>query len=993
MTAARRRVARQASAWQSAPARIDMEHLSETTVLDFFRAELSSVRHLRVARHIDECSDCRQLVSAISPSRDDEDRGTAHCSSHGIEGVWCPGSLIDHRFEVIDRVAAGGMATVFRARDTQNGASVALKATPKGGAEDDGTRFDREARVLAQLVHPVIVRYVSHGTTPWGDGFLAMEWLVGEDLADRVASGRLAVLDAVRLAERLAQGLAAAHAAGIVHRDIKPRNIRLVDSDVARAMIVDFGIARSGRKVTVGTRPGTLLGTPGYMAPEQARGLGAVDGRADVFSLGCVLYECLTGEPPFVGDGFVEVLAKVILQTPSRVSKLRGEIPPALDALVAGMLAKDPSKRTASAELVAQRLRAIGDDIERGALGLGHHRAARWVGVGVMVVAASAAAVVSAECRWGLPPSQEARASARGGDRGVAAMQPPTRVLVLGIANRTSNPIFDPVLGEIFASALDRSPALIPTGGDSLRRLIQELDPSLDVGDPSLAGRVAAREGRPVVTVSGEIAPKGIGYRVAVTARRATDTGVLGTFAREIDTEAHLVGALGQLASDVRLALGDLLSVPEGAARERTDMSLSLEADYELVTGQSLARDGRDLALTHLQRAVELDPGFAWAHDVLATYQLGEMKRGGVEERSSRRPSRSASGPLRRREASLDCRQPALEMQSNDAEAQQAYEKLLEERPTSFGAQMNLANIYVGRGDYLRAVELERRLAVENIPRRRASGGTSSVMEILDNQIEAAARDAHAFIDSNMRVTPISFVGIGVALASRGRVGGGAHCLPQWRRASAPHGGLCHGGHGGARGQPAASRKQPQRRRSRAPDRGRRRQGRVALRSVVVLGAGSVAAWPRAASAGRAPTATRRGGEAPDTLFDAASVLCRCRACGKGAGAGQAARQSQDGGVALLRDAHSWGGCAGARRRKRGRAPLRGGAAGQRHLGGASRAWPRARGERCARARGGRASRVSGATGPECAGASGCALDALDRGRTLRTRAGHRSAG
>jgi tetratricopeptide (TPR) repeat protein len=266
-----------------------------------------------------------------------------------------------------DEAASGGMATVYRAWDRQAGAPVAIKVLHAQGSEES-ERLAREAGLLAELVHPGIVRYVAHGTTALGAPFLAMEWLEGETLAERFASGhRLALGDAVALVARVAEALAVAHRRAIVHRDVKPANLVLPDGDLARVKVVDFGIARQTRGLSDLTQTGALVGTPGYMAPEQARGEGEIDARADVFALGCVLYECLTGQPAFVAEQTIGLLAKILLDEVPRLRELVPAAPARLDDLVGRMLDKEPAARPVDAAEVAAELGAIAAGLADGA--------------------------------------------------------------------------------------------------------------------------------------------------------------------------------------------------------------------------------------------------------------------------------------------------------------------------------------------------------------------------------------------------------------------------------------------------------------------------------------------------------------------------------------------------------------------------------------------------------------------------------------------------
>jgi eukaryotic-like serine/threonine-protein kinase len=277
------------------------------------------------------------------------------------------GLVLGERFEIERRAGVGGMGAVYRALDRETGEVVAVKVLRDCGAEDI-ERFTREAQVLAGLSHPSVVRYVAHGVDGDGAPYLAMEWLEGENLDERLDHAGLTMGESVLLAQKLAAALAGIHALGVVHRDIKPSNIFLREGLVERAAIIDFGIARHARGgIHASTRTGLAIGTPAYMAPEQARGARALDERADIFSLGCVLFECLTGRPAFAGEHAMAVLAKVLLEDAPFVRDLRPDVPEALDALISRMLSKEPEGRPAGAGDVLDALDALGSlEGERG---------------------------------------------------------------------------------------------------------------------------------------------------------------------------------------------------------------------------------------------------------------------------------------------------------------------------------------------------------------------------------------------------------------------------------------------------------------------------------------------------------------------------------------------------------------------------------------------------------------------------------------------------
>jgi len=272
------------------------------------------------------------------------------------------GTLISDRFELRGVAGTGGMATVYRAIDRTNGSTVALKVLATA-ASAELARFDREARVLEALVHPNIVGYITRGALTDGRPYLVIEWLAGETLAARLGDVTPTIREAVELVTSLARALGHAHAAGVVHRDVKPSNVFLLGQGFSDARILDFGVARLLQGARHMTRTGMALGTPAYMAPEQARGTRAVDARADVYALGCVLFECLVGQPPFVGDDVMAILAKVLFDEPARLSDRLAGVPPSLDDLCARLLEKDPEKRFADGETLAAALESVADDL------------------------------------------------------------------------------------------------------------------------------------------------------------------------------------------------------------------------------------------------------------------------------------------------------------------------------------------------------------------------------------------------------------------------------------------------------------------------------------------------------------------------------------------------------------------------------------------------------------------------------------------------------
>lgn len=256
------------------------------------------------------------------------------------------------------------MGRVYRALDREQGRHVALKLLAEN-TPDHLVRFAEEARILESLAHPGVVRWVAHGEDTDGRRWLALEWLEGEDLAARIARGPLGVEDSLAIGIAAAEALAAAHAHGVLHRDIKPSNLFLVDNDPRHTKLLDFGVARRDNSATRAiTRSGVVVGTAGYIPPEHIRGE-RTDARADVFGLGTVLFECLSGQPAFAGGSMVAVLRRLLVDEPPPLRRLRYDVPPELDAVIASMLAKEPSARPIDAIAVADALRRLYQESSR----------------------------------------------------------------------------------------------------------------------------------------------------------------------------------------------------------------------------------------------------------------------------------------------------------------------------------------------------------------------------------------------------------------------------------------------------------------------------------------------------------------------------------------------------------------------------------------------------------------------------------------------------
>jgi eukaryotic-like serine/threonine-protein kinase len=267
-------------------------------------------------------------------------------------------TVLAERYQLDRSLGNGGMGEVFEATDLTLHRNVAVKLLSPSLVQDEPARarFLREARALAQVNSPHVVAVYDAGEDAERP-YLVMELVEGTTLEHELErAGRLEPPRAVAIAKDIASGLASAHEQGIVHRDVKPSNVFLTPSDAAK--IGDFGIARLERPDATLTLTGQTFGSPPYVAPEQATG-GKVDARADLYSLGCVLFQMLVGRRPFSGDDAVSLVYQHVHTTPPRVDSLHPEVPVALGDLVAGLMAKDPDDRPDSAEEVRRALESV----------------------------------------------------------------------------------------------------------------------------------------------------------------------------------------------------------------------------------------------------------------------------------------------------------------------------------------------------------------------------------------------------------------------------------------------------------------------------------------------------------------------------------------------------------------------------------------------------------------------------------------------------------
>jgi serine/threonine-protein kinase len=274
------------------------------------------------------------------------------------------GRIIGGRYRLVRLLGKGGMGSVWLADHMTLQTPVAIKLIDSETARNPNARarFDREAQLAAKIRSPHVVQILDHGTTEEGEPYIAMECLTGESLRERLsARGRLTPAETGRIVSHICRAMSRAHESGLVHRDLKPENIFItIDGEDEIVKVLDFGVAKATDMLSYAgidpTRTGALLGTPYYMSPEQAQGLKTVDTRSDLWALGVVVFECLTGQRPFLASALGPLIAKIIdgpIPMPSQVAA-DARLPAEIDAWMRKALSRNPADRFASAKELAE---------------------------------------------------------------------------------------------------------------------------------------------------------------------------------------------------------------------------------------------------------------------------------------------------------------------------------------------------------------------------------------------------------------------------------------------------------------------------------------------------------------------------------------------------------------------------------------------------------------------------------------------------------------
>jgi len=528
-----------------------------------------------------------------------------------------PGTILAGRYQIVDTLGVGGMGAVYKAFDRQLTRIVALKTIlPEMASTPTALkRFKQEVLLAQSIVHKNVVRIFDIGE----DGptkFITMDFVEGVDLKHLITQrGKLAATEAAGIIRHVCQGLEAAHAAGVVHRDLKPQNI-MMEKD-GHVVVMDFGIARSGESRGA-TQTGAFLGTPEYMSPEQAQGED-VDARSDIFSLGLILYELLTGKLPFHGKTMLETMFKRTTDRAIPPAEIEQSVPKGANEIVIKCLEKEREKRYQTVTELLEDLETFDPTKKVGAADRAKARlrkAARYrkaaAAAVLMVVALVAGFLLRSRFSSPIPEAVTTRAT--------------ETVLVADFVNHTGEAVFDTALEPVVKLALEGAGFITAYDRTQLRSL----------GAPAISGKLDETAARQIAVsvglgtvVTGSLDRSGGGYAITMKATQAVKGDILATAEDTASSKEQVLFTATKLAGAVRKALGDNTSESAQRFSMESLSATSLEAIHEYAVGVEAMSNGRhEDGLQSFTKSLDIDPNFGQAYVgmAVASRNLGQQQ-------------------------------------------------------------------------------------------------------------------------------------------------------------------------------------------------------------------------------------------------------------------------------------------------------------------------------------------------------------------------------
>src|SRR5579859_187406 len=662
-----------------------------------------------------------------------------------------PGRMLGNRYQILQLLGEGGMGAVYKARDCELDRLVALKIIRPSLALSSEIlhRFKQELILARQVTHRNVIRIFDLGEAD-GIKFITMEFIDGETLTTILRrEGKLTPLDASHIINQVCRGLEAAHAEGVIHRDLKPGNI--MRDPQGRIVVMDFGVAHlagateirppqppSSDVSTMQTQPfysrtGVLVGTPAYMAPEQALGQEA-DARSDIFAVGIIFFELLTGKLPFQVDT-ADALLKRSWEKAKAVHEIDPKVPRSLSKIVERCLEPLRDFRYQTATEVLTHLDAW--------LAPAWRKAAKWI-------AASAALLLLAGTQ--IVVQRFAHKT--------VAQHAPVSVLVADFKNDTADPVFDGTLEPALGTALEGASFITGYSRAQAHKVAAQLQPGTTMLDEPLARLVATRENIHVV-ITGSISHKAEAYNIQVKAIDPT-SGKSLIIAKDTTNKQDVLLAVGKLAARVRKALGDTTSESAQAVAAESFTARSLEAAHEYALAQTADLAGKwDTAIEHALKALQLDRELGRAYVVLGVsyYNTGQPQEAEKYFRLALAKIDSMSDREKYR-----TRGAYYLMMRNPDKALEQFTQLVKQYPSDTAGLANLALAYFYRRDMVHALE-EGRRAVEIYPNNVAQRNNVGLYAMYAGDFVSGIREQQKVLQLN----PSFVLGyVGMALSQLG---------------------------------------------------------------------------------------------------------------------------------------------------------------------------------------------------------------------------------